>query len=53
MLFRYEFVQQLRNRINKVLLPVVAEEFERRAMHCEDSHTMIPLIIEELLASSE
>ena len=53
MSFRYEFVCQLRSQINKVLLPVVADEFEKRARGGTDSHSVIPPIIEELLASQE
>lgn len=52
-IFRYEFVRQIRSKINTILLPVVADEIEKQALAGIDSHNAIPLIIEELLASQE
>lgn len=52
-IFSYEFVRQLRSRINTALLPVVANEMEKRAVGGVDCTNAIPLIIEELLVSQE
>ena len=50
---RYDFVRQLRSRIDTALTPLIDKKLERLAGREGDRNSSIPAITEEIIASSE
>lgn len=53
MIIRYDFVRQLRSRIDTTLTPVIDKKLERLTGREGDQNSSIPAITEEIIASPE